>query len=133
MLNTALIMRFNHIHNHAFIGVLYTQESFWFNNKEMLYGVRLTRIDSAVDISINVIFLLQRYFLIWWRSYNKEWWEKAVACCGYLVILWLLCMVSPTLVSAWKDSCVSMMKMLFHIHQLMWIIVLDFFWHFARR
>ena len=34
-------MRFNHIHNHAFIGVLYTQESFWFNNKEMLYGVRL--------------------------------------------------------------------------------------------
>ena len=37
----ALIMRFNHIHNHAFIGVLYTQDSFWFNNKEMLYGVRL--------------------------------------------------------------------------------------------
>ena len=42
--NMALITTFNHCRNHAFIGVLYTQEIFSFNFREMISSVRLSTV-----------------------------------------------------------------------------------------
>ena len=56
VLNMALITTFNHCRNHAFIGVLYTQEIFSFNFREMISSVRLTVCIDDYDILFTAIY-----------------------------------------------------------------------------
>ena len=54
-----IITTFNHCRNHAFIGVLYTQEIFSFNHREMISS--FIHIDSTVCINKYDIFFTAKY------------------------------------------------------------------------
>ena len=69
--NMALITTFNHCRNHAFIGVLYTQEISSFNDIEMILSVRLIHIDSTVCIDKHDIFFTAIY-----SDWMKIWQSK---------------------------------------------------------
>ena len=84
----ALITTFNHCRNHAFIGVLYTQEIFSFNFREMISSVRLIHIDSKVCIDDYDILFTAIYsdLMKIWQSKMMRTSSCMLWVFGYLVV-----------------------------------------------